>query len=93
MTQDEERKYGPGTIVMQHNEVELIVPGIMLCPLEHLHFEHFVDRVLDANVGQMIDHPRMVLLFYGVIKQVYHFEPESLTDKKYYDVVKAIPDW
>ncbi|KAL9634982.1 MAG: hypothetical protein Q9164_003752 [Protoblastenia rupestris] len=86
VTQDEERIYGPGTIFMQHNEVELIVPGIMLCPLEHLHFEQFVDRILDANVGKMIDHPRMVLLFYGIIKQVYHFEPESLTDKKYYDV-------
>lgn len=75
---------------MQDIDGELVVPDVLLAPIQEIAFVNFTLRVLVANPFEVIDHDRMMDLFSAIIFKIYDFENDSAKKSKLDEVVIGI---
>ena len=77
MTKFEKITWKDAAIIMEDDNKELLIPGIMLTSLEHLQVDAVAKSVLKANKYRKISFLTFQALFNAVLDQVYFYEPKS----------------
>ena len=71
---------------MQNAQLTLLVPSVTLQSIATLHIETYARQVLIANKEDQITYLNITELFHTVVRSIYYYEPERVSDGKVHEV-------